>query len=108
MTGQTIAANAAAGNVDKYGLGGVKAVEITVNGQAYSVDMELVAKNFDKLTETSADYNSGATTASFTFLAKDVLPFKRYMNATSGVNDYARVANDRHLHGNGRRHGKCH
>lgn len=81
----TIAANAAAGNVDKYGLGGVKAVEITVNGQTYSVEMELVAKNFDKLTETSADYNSGAANASFTFITKNVMPFKRYMNATSGV-----------------------
>ena len=81
----TIAANAAAGNVDKYGLGGVKAVEITVNGQTYSVEMELVAKNFDKLAETSADYNSGATNASFTFITKNVMPFKRYMNATSGV-----------------------
>ena len=47
--------------------------------------MELVAKNFDKLAETSADYNSGATNASFTFITKNVMPFKRYMNATSGV-----------------------
>lgn len=81
----TIVENAAKGDVDKYGLGGVKVVELTINGQTYSIEMELVGKNFDKLVDVSADYNFGKETATYTFITKNVAPIKRYMNPTSGV-----------------------
>lgn len=64
----TIAANCASGNIDSYGLGGRKKVEITIGSETKTIEMEIVDKNHDTLTTPSASYNGGAATAGLTFV----------------------------------------
>lgn len=67
---ETIVVNAASQTAERYKIGSTKDLTYTYNGESYTVTMELIALNFDLKT-------SGET-ATYTFLTKDVAPYKQY------------------------------
>ena len=67
---EEIVTNCKTGNIDIYGLGGRKKIEMTIGGVDTVVEMEIVGKNHDNLAEISKDYNNSSTTASLSFLAR--------------------------------------
>ena len=69
-----------AGNTDKYGLGGRKALTYTFGGVESTVEMEIVGKNHDTLATVDPSYNGGASTAALSFMACVVGPETRPMN----------------------------
>lgn len=76
----TIAEAAKNGDSEKYKLGMVKEITLTVADKTYTVQMELIAKNHDILQQTFPEYNNGKETAAFTFITKEVSPYKYNMN----------------------------
>ena len=65
---EEIIANCKAGTIDKYGLGGRKRITYTLAGVESTVEMEIVGKNHDNLSQVSDDYNNGQETASLSFI----------------------------------------
>lgn len=80
---EQIDANAQAGNIDAYGLGGVKISNVTIDGTTYQLEMELVEKNFDLLVTNSSSYNGGTGKACFTFLAKNIIDITKQINTST-------------------------
>lgn len=67
--------------IDTVGLGSTKDVYVTRSGIDYTITMEVVATNFDKVGETSENYNNNSERATLTFLAKNI-PWVRPFNST--------------------------
>lgn len=79
----TIAAACASGDVSAYGLGGRKIMEYSVDGKNYStVEMEIVGKNHDTLSNVDNYYNNGSGKAALTFVAKVIGNESRIINGT--------------------------
>lgn len=79
---EQIVANAQAGNINAYGVGGRVRMDITINGRQETVEMEIVAKNHDILVTPNESYNGGRNTAAFTFIAHGQLPIGRTFNSS--------------------------
>lgn len=94
-----IAQAAAAGELSKYGVGGRKKITYTTSAGESEVEAEIVALKHDILASTSSSYNSGAETATFTFILKDFGRDKRSYNET--LKEVEGVANSATYSGNG-------
>lgn len=79
-TWEQIIENAKSSTATRYGLGMVKELEMTIDGTLYTLEMELVALNFDILAQPDPNYRDGAEKATYTFLMKDLYPVKRVFN----------------------------
>lgn len=77
---EQIIENAKSSSATRYGLGTVKELEMTINGTEYTLEMEIVAMDFDLLAQTDTEYRNGATQATYTFLMKDLYPTKQQFN----------------------------
>lgn len=94
-----IAQAAATGELSKYGVGGRKKITYTTSAGESEVEAEIVALKHDTLATTSSSYNSGAETATFTFILKDFGRDKRSYNET--LKEVDGVANSATYSGNG-------
>lgn len=77
-----IASAAANGDTSQFGIGGRKYIEYTSSAGTSVVEAEIVGINHDTLASTSSSYNGGATTATFTFILRDLGQDKRFFNET--------------------------
>lgn len=69
---ETIAENAASGNIGQYGLGGRKVFTYIYNGQSYTTEAEIVGFGHDELAVNDASYFNGNGVAAITFICKDL------------------------------------
>lgn len=77
---EQIIENAKSSSATRYGLGTIKELEMTINGTVYTLEMEIVAMDFDTLAQTDVSYRDGATQATYTFLMKGLYPSKQQFN----------------------------
>ena len=77
----------AAQNSASYEIGSLKKTIVYVKGTPYEIEMELVAKEADKLTNIDDSYCEGKETASYTFLAKTLLPIKLPISSNKTFED---------------------
>lgn len=80
---ETIATNAAAGNIGQYGLGGRKAFTYIYNGQSYTTEAEIVGFGHDDLAVNDESYFNGNGVAAITFLCKDLNGANIKINTTT-------------------------
>ena len=78
----TIAEACQNGDVSKYGLGGRKQFEFTLDGVTSTVEVEIVGKNMDKLETPDENYNGGQDTAALTFMLFNLGSQNHSMNDT--------------------------
>ena len=74
-------------NSSSYEVGSLKKTIIYIKDTPYEIEMELVSKNADKLTSIDPNYCEGKETASYTFLAKTLLPIKLPISSTKTFED---------------------
>lgn len=94
-TWETIIQNVAQGNLDNYGYGGRKRQQITYSYQGVShtddLELEIIGKNHDTLSNIDPSYNNGATTAGLTF--KGILKATGFMNTAPKSNSTTSALN---------------
>ena len=94
-TWETIIQNVAQGNLDNYGYGGRKRQQITYSYQGVShtddLELEIIGKNHDTLSNIDPSYNNGATTAGLTF--KGILTATGFMNTAPKSNSTTSALN---------------
>lgn len=78
-----IAQAAKEGNIDKYGIGSTKLLEMTIDGTTIIVEMELIGKNYDVLTTENTEYNKGNGKCAFTFITKECASWKKPFQTSS-------------------------
>lgn len=89
----TIAQACVNGNTEKYGYGGTKPLSVKItnaSGQQEELvyTMEIVGKDYDKLTQVNSSYNNGKQTAALTFIAKELSSYTSSFTRNQKPIDY--------------------